>query len=104
VFITGENAQSIELAKVKIHDLLARMRLFVKDVQIPCAKIDTILLGRMDKVRKILEANGTFIMLPPLASKQATVRVQGIENLQVERTVREIMALVYLPTGSLPVF
>ena len=58
------------------------------------AKIDSILLTRMDKVRKIVEANGTFIMFPPLASRNDLIRVQGVENLHVERTVRDLMALV----------
>lgn len=94
IFITGENPQRIEMAKIKLHEVFTRMRLVVKDVALPSAKIDTILLGRMDKVRKILEANGTFIMFPPLASRQSTVRVQATENLHAERTVRELMALV----------
>jgi len=61
---------------------------------VPMAKIDSILLTRMDKVRKIVEANGTFIMFPPLGSRDGLVRIQGVENLHVERTVRDLMALV----------
>lgn len=94
VFITGETPQAIELAKQKLHETVQRIRLYVKDVTIPAAKIDSILLGRLDKVRKILEANGTYIMFPPLASQRNMVRVQGSEGLHVERTVREIMSLV----------
>jgi hypothetical protein len=94
IFITGENPQSIEMAKIKLHEVLTRTRLFVKDVLLPPAKIDSILLSRMDKVRKILETNGTFILFPPLATKQSTVRIQATENLHAERTVRELMALV----------
>ena len=71
-----------------------RIRVFVKEVSVPMAKIDSILLTRMDKVRKIVEANGTFIMFPPLASRNDLIRVQGVENLHVERTVRDLMALV----------
>lgn len=94
VFITGETPQAIELAKQKLHETVQRIRLYVKDVTIPAAKIDSVLLGRLDKVRKILEANGTYIMFPPLASQRNMVRVQGSEGLHVERTVREIMSLV----------
>lgn len=96
IFITGETTQAIELAKQKLHETVSRIRLFVKDVTIPAAKIDSILLGRLDKVRKILEANGTYIMFPPLACQRTTVRVQGSEGLPVERTVRELMSLVSL--------
>lgn len=61
---------------------------------IPASKIDSILLDRSDKVRKIIEANGTCIMFPPLGSQRTTVRVQGAEGINVERTVRELMTLV----------
>jgi hypothetical protein len=94
IYITGETPQAIEQAKFRLHEALLRIRLFVKDVQVPSAKIDSILLSRMDKVRKIVEANGTFIHFPPLASRNELIRVQGLENLHVERTVRELMTLV----------
>jgi hypothetical protein len=94
IFITGENPQSITMAKQKIHELALRVRLFVKSVVVSPAKIDSILLGRLDKVRKIMETNGTFILFPQLASQRNLVRIQGVEGLHVERTVREIMGLV----------
>jgi KH domain len=97
IFITGENAQSIEMAKQKLHEVARSIRLFMKDVTIAPAKIDSILLSRLDKVRKILEANGTYVLFPPLASKASLVRVQGSELDHVDRTVREIMALVSRP-------
>ncbi|OBR12262.1 KH domain-containing protein [Colletotrichum higginsianum IMI 349063] len=93
IFITGESPQAIELAKQKLHETVSRIRLYMKDVTIAPAKIDSVLLTRLDKVRKILEANGTYILFPPLASQRNMVRVQGSEGLHVERTVREIMAL-----------
>jgi hypothetical protein len=66
----------------------------MKDAVVAPAKIDSILLGRLDKVRKIMETNGTFILFPQLASQRNLVRIQGVEHLHVERTVREIMGLV----------
>lgn len=94
IFITGENPQSIQMAKQKIHDLVSHTRLFMKDAMVSPAKIDSILLGRLEKVRKIMETNGTFISFPPLASQRNLVRIQGVEGLHVERTVRDIMGLV----------
>jgi hypothetical protein len=93
IFITGENPQGIELAKRKIHELVSRTKLFMKDAVVSPAKLDNILLGRMDKVRKIMESNGTYIMFPPLASQRNMIRVQGVEGLQIERTMKEIMSL-----------
>ncbi|KAK4204103.1 hypothetical protein QBC40DRAFT_2783 [Triangularia verruculosa] len=94
VFITGENTQAIEQAKYKIHDYLTRIRLFVKDVQISPAKLDSVLLTRMDKVRKIAENNNTHIVPPGLGSRKNLARFQAQENLPIERSVREFMALV----------
>lgn len=102
IFITGETPQAIELAKQKLHESVSRIRLYVKDVTIPAAKIDCILLDRLDKVRKILETNGTYIMFPPLACQRTMVRVQGCEGLPVERTVRELMSLVRCFTLCVP--
>lgn len=96
IFITGETPQAIEQAKMRIHEALTRMRLFHRDVTILASKLDSILLSRMDKVRKIIEANATFIMIPPLGSRHGPVRIQGVENLQIERSIRELMALVSL--------
>lgn len=100
IFITGENPQGIELAKRKIHELVNRTKLFIKDAVVSPPKIDSILLGRMDKVRKIMETNGTYIMFPPLASQRNMIRVQGVEGLHIERTMKEIMSLVRILLGA----
>ncbi|KAJ0118150.1 hypothetical protein J7T55_014603 [Diaporthe amygdali] len=93
IIITGDKPRQIELAKLKLGDLLNRCRLFVKDVPMPPEKVDTILLTRLDKVRKIVEANGSYIQFPPLGSRSTPVRIQATENLHIERTVRELMSL-----------
>ncbi|CAN8102351.1 unnamed protein product [Discula destructiva] len=93
IIITGDKPRQIELAKLKLRELLSRVRLYVKDVPMPAEKIDTILLTRLDKVRKIVESNGSFIQFPHLGSRQNTVRIQATENLHIERTVRELMSL-----------
>jgi hypothetical protein len=104
IFITGDNAQNIAMAKQKIHELVSRTRIFMKDALVAAPKIDSILLSRLDKVRKIMETNGTFIQFPPLASQRGMIRIQGVEGLHVERTVRDIMSLVslFLPLQKSP--
>lgn len=94
IIITGDKPSHIEGAKVKLRNLLACARLYVKDVPMPAEKIDTILLTRLDKVRKIVESNGSFIQFPHLGSRQNTVRIQATDNMHIERTVRELMSLV----------
>lgn len=94
VIITGESPDDIMQAKRKLHDLVVNTKVFVKNVVVTDTKLDSILLERLDKVRKIIENNGSYILLPPLGLQQGIVRVQGTDVLNVERTVRELMALV----------
>lgn len=96
VYITGETQENIAHAKQKLHELVRGVKIFVKDVVVSSSKIDNILLERLDKVRKVMEANGSYVLFPQLGSQRGMVRVQGTEVLNVERTVREIMALVCL--------
>lgn len=94
VFITGETQEQIVQAKQKLRDLVLGVKIYVKDVIVSSSKIDSILLDRLDKVRKVMEMNGSYVLFPQLGSQRGLVRIQGTEVLHVERTVREIMALV----------
>ena len=94
VYITGETSESIIRAKQRLHDLVMSTKVFVKPVMMTDTKLDAILLERLDKVRKIIENNGSYILLPPLGVQRGMVRVQGTDVLHVERTVRELMILV----------
>lgn len=94
VYITGETQDQIARAKQKLRELVMSVKIYVKDVVVNANKIDNILLDRLDKVRKVMEMNGSYVLFPQLGSQRGVVRVQGTEVLHVERTVREIMALV----------
>lgn len=94
IIVTGDKPRQVELAKMKLREMMSRVRLYVKDVPIPAEKIDTILLTRLDKVRKIVESNGTFIQFPHLGSRQNTIRIQATDNLHIDRSVKELMSLV----------
>lgn len=96
IYITGESSECILRAKQRLHDLVMSTKVFVKPVMVTDTKLDAILLERLDKVRKIIENNGSYILLPPLGMQRGVVRVQGTDVLHVERTVRELMALVSL--------
>lgn len=98
VFITGTSREQIAKAKQKLHDLVLHIKIFVKDAGLLPEKIDSILLDRLDKVRKVMETNGSYVLFPQLGSRCSAVRVQGTDVLHVERTVREIMALVGVPS------
>ena len=94
VFITGETQERIVQAKQKLRDLVMSVKIYVKDVIVSASKIDSMLLDRLDKVRKVMETNGTYVLFPQLGSQRNLVRVQGTEVMPVERTVKEIMAIV----------
>ena len=94
IFITGETQERIVQAKQKLRDLVMSVKIYVKDVVVSASKIDSILLDRLDKVRKVMETNGTYVLFPQLGSQRGLVRVQGTEVMPVERTVKEIMAIV----------
>jgi hypothetical protein len=94
VYITGDTQEQIARAKQKLRELVMGVKIYVKDVMVNSNKIDNILLDRLDKVRKVMEMNGSYVLFPQLGSQRGLVRIQGTEVLHVERTVREIMALV----------
>lgn len=94
IFITGENSENILRAKAKLHDLVSSTKCFIKPVHVTDTKLDSIILERLDKVRKIMENNGSYILLPPLGARTGLVRVQGTDVLHVERTIRDLMTLV----------
>lgn len=94
VYITGDTPEQIARAKQKLRELVLGVKIYVKDVVVNSSKIDNILLDRLDKVRKVMEMNGSYVLFPQLGSQRGLVRIQGTEVLHVERTVREIMALV----------
>ena len=94
IYITGTTQECINKAKQKLHELVTNTKCYVKDAVVSAHKIDAILLDRLDKVRKVMETNGSYVLFPQLGSQRGLIRVQGTEILHVERTVREIMALV----------
>lgn len=94
VIITGKNGNEITDAKLRLRNLVVATKAFIKEIAITDTKIDDILLGRLDKVRKIMEMNGSYVLFPQVGRKHGLVRVQGTDILNVERTVREVSALV----------
>ncbi|KAF3482986.1 KH domain-containing protein [Arthroderma uncinatum] len=93
VYITGCKQEEINVVKQKLRDLVNVLKVYVKEAIIPPEKIDSIILERLDKVQKVMEANGCFVLLPQLGSGVSAIRVQGTDVLHVERTIRELMTV-----------
>jgi len=101
IIITGEHQDNILQAKKRLYDLVVSTKPFVKDVAITATKIDHILLERLDKIKKIIEQNGSYVLLPPLGNNGGVLRVQATDILNVERTIREMMSLVCFINDSI---
>src|SRR5690554_939522 len=113
IFITGKTREEVAKAELALNVLVRSIKFgraghtpdayrdpqslsshcFVKDVQLGFRKIDFLIMDRLDELRSIMEQNGTFIQFPPLASGTLYLRVQGVETLHIERTVRAVMTL-----------
>lgn len=96
VFITGSCREDIAKAERMLVNIRRGLRLYVKDVSITMTKLDYLLLERLDDIKKIMEANATYVQLPRLGSlgqRDVCMRIQGTETLNIERTVRSIMAI-----------
>lgn len=92
IFITGK-PENIAKAQLKLREISSRLKLFSKTISLSPAKIDSIILDRMSKIRKTMERNATHVQLPPLGSQSSMIRVQGMEGVHIERTCREIMVM-----------
>ncbi|RPA94192.1 hypothetical protein L873DRAFT_1702656 [Choiromyces venosus 120613-1] len=93
IFITGNSREDLAKAERMLLNLSSHLRIFVKDVSVTLGKIDYILLQRLDDVKKIMDANGTFVQFPVLGSPSSLIRVQGSEALHLERTIKAIMVI-----------
>lgn len=94
IYVTGEKEQDLFRAKAKIHELARNTNACVKEVCISPEKVDGMILERLEKIRKVIETNGSYVLFPPLGMQRGMIRVQGPDMLHVERTVRELMAIV----------
>ena len=80
VYITGDTPDQITAAKHKLRELILGVKVYVKDVMVNSNKIDNILLDRLDKVRKVMEMNGSYVLFHHLPNFVKTVK-QNVINL-----------------------
>ena len=93
IFITANNPDDMFRAKTKLHELARHAKPIMKEVKISSDKVDNLILERLEKIQRIMEYNGTYVLLPQLGLQRNSVRVQGTDMLHVERTVREVMGI-----------
>ena len=94
IYITGLDPNSMLLAKQRLARLAETTNAFNKDGQLSPAKIDSMMLTHADKIRKILEANGAYLLWPCLGAQRNIIRVQGNDRSAVDETITDITGLV----------
>ncbi|KAI5785037.1 hypothetical protein DFH27DRAFT_268154 [Peziza echinospora] len=93
IYITGSTQEGVRQAERMLVDLMMNLQVFTKSATIAMLKADYIILERLDDVKKIMEANGTFVQFPALGTTQGVIRVQGSEAIYVEKTIKQIMQI-----------
>lgn len=92
IYITGSEFQVL-LAKVLLRDVVKKTQTLGKDCVISFAKIDLLSLRFQEKLRKIMESQGSFIQIPYLGAARAVVRVQCTNVQTCNQTISELMNL-----------
>ena len=93
IFITANHPDDMYRAKNKLHELARHAKPIMKEVKVSSDKVDNLILERLDKIQKIMEYNGSYVLLPHLGLQRNSIRVQGTDMLHVERTIREVMGI-----------
>ncbi|KAJ8293162.1 Meiotically up-regulated gene 60 protein [Rhodotorula toruloides] len=94
IFITGEffgvqRARDM-LFQVSLHKSKC---IISRDTAILPRKLDWMLSDRLEDIKQIMNDNGTFISFPPIGSQASLISVYGDHRVNIERTIRSIMAL-----------
>ncbi|KAL9057089.1 MAG: hypothetical protein Q9162_002523 [Coniocarpon cinnabarinum] len=93
IFITANHQEDMHRAKAKLHELVRHVKPLMKEVKVSSDKVDNLILDRLEKIQRIMEYNGTYVLIPQLGVQRHSIRVQGTDMLHVERTIREVMAI-----------
>ncbi|GAA5991657.1 hypothetical protein JCM10908_001077 [Rhodotorula pacifica] len=94
IFITGEffgvqRARDM-LFQVSLHKSKC---IISRDTAILPRKLDWMLSDRLEDIKQIMNDNGTFINFPPIGSQASLISVYGDHRVNIERTIRSVMAL-----------
>jgi hypothetical protein len=70
-----------------------------RDTAILPRKLDWLLTERIEEFKAIMSDNGTYVQVPSVGSQASLITVFGDHRVNIERTIRSIMALVRLPVS-----
>lgn len=109
VWITGEffgvqraRDMLLNVAMQKVHsdfrfshaELILQSKLVIsRDTAILPRKLDWLLTERIEEFKAIMSDNGTYVQVPSVGSQASLITVFGDHRVNIERTIRSIMAL-----------
>ncbi|KAJ7900099.1 cytoplasmic protein [Mycena olivaceomarginata] len=89
IWITGEF-----FGVQRARDMLFQSKSVIsRDTAILPRKLDWMVTDRADDLKSIVSDNATFIHFPPLGSSTSLITVYGDHRVNIQRTIRSIMAL-----------
>jgi hypothetical protein len=71
-----------------------------RDTAILPRKLDWLLTERLEEFKAIMSDNGTYVQVPAVGSQASLITVFGDHRVNIERTIRSIMALASIPSSS----
>lgn len=94
IWITGEFFGVQRARDMLLTVAVQKSKLVIsRDTAILPRKLDWLLTERIDDIRNIMCDNGTYIQVPSVGSQASLITVFGDHRVNIERTIRSVMAL-----------
>ncbi|WWD20688.1 hypothetical protein CI109_105164 [Kwoniella shandongensis] len=94
IWITGEFFGVQRARDMLLNVAIQKSKLVIsRDTAILPRKLDWLLTERLEEVKNIMNDNGTYIQVPSVGSQASLITVFGDHRVNIERTIRSVMAL-----------
>ncbi|KAK8850505.1 hypothetical protein IAR55_004423 [Kwoniella newhampshirensis] len=94
IWITGEFFGVQRARDMLLNVAVQKSKLVIsRDTAILPRKLDWLLTERLEEVKSIMHDNGTYIQVPSVGSQASLITVFGDHRVNIERTIRSVMAL-----------
>ncbi|EAL23071.1 hypothetical protein CNBA5960 [Cryptococcus deneoformans B-3501A] len=94
IWITGEFFGVQRARDMLLNIAMQKCKLVIsRDTAILPRKLDWLLTEKIEDVKTIMNDNGTYIQVPSVGSQASLITVFGDHRVNIERTIRSVMAL-----------
>ncbi|WVO20505.1 uncharacterized protein IAS62_001802 [Cryptococcus decagattii] len=94
IWITGEFFGVQRARDMLLNIAMQKCKLVIsRDTAILPRKLDWLLTQKIEDVKTIMNDNGTYIQVPSVGSQASLITVFGDHRVNIERTIRGVMAL-----------